>query len=500
MKKSRKTILSCFASVTALLILASGCSTGKNTSSANTSKAEQLVCVIPVSGTVQQDMPLVQDKISSITKKLINATVKITNISYANWTQQTNLMLASGEQADIMWASSNYGYSTIVANGQLQPLNDLLTKYGKGITQSLGGDYINAAKVNGKVYALPSMRDFAAVYGVTMNKSIADKYNIDPSKITKASDFTAVLQTIKQNEPNIYPLASPPNATTAESIYMGTFDPLGDKFGGLRYSDNNLKVIDIFETPEYASYLDLIRSWYMAGYLPKDAATTQDAPRDLIKAGKAFSYNANFKPGFVGQEQRITGIQEETADWTGTITNTSFVTNQMEGIPTAAKDPARSMMLLNLWYTNADIVNAYDCGIEGRNYVKVGDNSVTFPSGIAATNTTYSPTNYWIGNNFLSYIWSGDPNDLWSQMKSFNSGATKSKAFGFSFDETPVKTQVAAVTTVYTQYRRGLESGTLDPRTALPDFISKMKSAGLDQIISEKQKQLDAWAKANNVK
>ncbi|MDQ6420182.1 DUF3502 domain-containing protein [Paenibacillus sp. LHD-117] len=41
--------------------------------------------------------------------------------------------------------------------------------------------------------------------------------------------------------------------------------------------------------------------------------------------------------------------------------------------------------------------------------------------------------------------------------------------------------------------------GTLDPEKNLPDFISKLKAAGIDKVIAEKQKQLDEWAKVNNV-
>jgi hypothetical protein len=45
-----------------------------------------------------------------------------------------------------------------------------------------------------------------------------------------------------------------------------------------------------------------------------------------------------------------------------------------------------------------------------------------------------------------------------------------------------------------------LESGALDP-ALIAEFNTKLKAAGLDKIITEKQKQIDAWAKtANNKK
>jgi putative aldouronate transport system substrate-binding protein len=41
----------------------------------------------------------------------------------------------------------------------------------------------------------------------------------------------------------------------------------------------------------------------------------------------------------------------------------------------------------------------------------------------------------------------------------------------------------------------GLDTGTMDPKVALPQFISKLKASGMDKIIAEKQAQLDKWAK-----
>ncbi len=87
--------------------------------------------------------------------------------------------------------------------------------------------------------------------------------------------------------------------------------------------------------------------------------------------------------------------------------------------------------------------------------------------------------------------------DIWEQMKAFNESAKVSPALGFSFDATPVKTEVAAATNVVNQYKVGLESGSLDP-ALIAEFNEKLKASGLDKIITEKQKQLDAWKAANS--
>ena len=100
-----------------------------------------------------------------------------------------------------------------------------------------------------------------------------------------------------------------------------------------------------------------------------------------------------------------------------------------------------------------------------------------------------------MGNSFLSYVFEGNNPDIWSEMEEFNKSAIKSKALGFNFDSSSVKTEVTAVTNVVAKYALGLESGVLDPDKSLPEFIKGLKAAGIDKIIAEKQKQLDEWAK-----
>ena len=56
-----------------------------------------------------------------------------------------------------------------------------------------------------------------------------------------------------------------------------------------------------------------------------------------------------------------------------------------------------------------------------------------------------------------------------------------------------VTTETAAVQSVYDEYRMSLECGVLDPETALPEMNEKMYAAGLQNIIDEKQAQLDEW-------
>jgi putative aldouronate transport system substrate-binding protein len=82
-------------------------------------------------------------------------------------------------------------------------------------------------------------------------------------------------------------------------------------------------------------------------------------------------------------------------------------------------------------------------------------------------------------------------------MEAWNLAAEVSPAMGFSFDQDPVRTEVAAVQNVVSQYRKSLENGASDPAVVLGEYQAKLKAAGLEKIIAEKQRQLDIWVAIN---
>lgn len=457
-------------------------------------KPYEIVMAIP--GVEQKDIQLVTDKINEITKAKFNATVKIVTIGFASWMQQMNLMMASGEKLDLVWTANFMNYNTTVAKGQLMPLDALVAKHGKDIASALGATVLDGAKVDGKLYGIPSVRDFAASYGFMVRKDLVEKYKIDLSKVKSAGDMTAVFKVIKEREPTVIPFATTQTNTVAELFGQSVYDKLGNYMGVMGIDDSSFKVVDFYETKWYADMLATVRQWYLAGYLSQDAATVTDTPDSLVKAGKAFAYAYAGKPGIDTQESRKTGKDMIWVELTQPFSYTTSITNGMVSIPSSCKDPERVMMLVNLWYGSKELVNLFDNGIEGVHYVKNAKGQLDYPAGVTSATTRWIPINFRIGNNFLAYTWSTEPSDLWAKLDKFNKTAHPSKALGFSFDVDPVKTEVAAVSNVINQYRMGLESGTLDPKAILPEFIAKLKASGIDKIVAEKQSQLSAWAKA----
>ncbi|WP_261304970.1 ABC transporter substrate-binding protein [Paenibacillus andongensis] len=448
-------------------------------------------------GSSQKDLKEVEQAMSKITKEKMNATVKLVSIDSAAWDQQSTLMLASNEKVDLIYTRAQT-YSSQISKGQLLSLDDLLKKAGPDILKAVDPQIMAATKVNGKTYGVPSVRDFASFASLVMRKDILDKYKIDATKIKSLDDLESAFKTIKEGEPNMT-LLGPllPGTSIMEYYMLGSMDDLGNGLGVMPNLDE-LKVVNWYETSQYAEALKRVRKWYQAGYISKDAATSKESGYDLVKANKGFGLIVKGKPGIESQASELSGQPMVSVDLTPAISTTRSVTGTMLSIAKNSENPERAMMLLNLLYSDKQLINLLAWGIEGKHYVKKSENSIDYPSGVTATNSGYNLRQGWMfGNQLLNYLWSTEDPEIWNKMAKFNKEAKKSKALGFTFNVDPVKTETAASTNVINQYKIGLETGTIDPEINLPKFIAALKAAGIDKIVAEKQTQLDEWAKSN---
>ena len=128
------------------------------------------------------------------------------------------------------------------------------------------------------------------------------------------------------------------------------------------------------------------------------------------------------------------------------------------------------------------------------------DTLIRYPEGVTSDNDGYGLNQGWsFGNQLISYAWETvGTDDYYEEMKAFNESAVTSKAVGFIFDSSPVKSEVAALDSVLAEYRLGLENGELDPEEYLPKFQQALREAGIEKVIAEKQRQLDAWVAAQS--
>lgn len=151
------------------------------------------------------------------------------------------------------------------------------------------------------------------------------------------------------------------------------------------------------------------------------------------------------------------------------------------------------MMFLNLVNTDPVLYNLLSFGIEGKHYDKVGDNTIA-----PKADGGYNPGMNWVmGDVTIGYLLEGQPADTWERTRTANETAEKSILYGFKFDSEAVKSESANIKAVEDEFRKVLETGSVDPDRYLPQFLDKLEKAGMSKLVEEQQKQVDAWLAAN---
>jgi putative aldouronate transport system substrate-binding protein len=447
-------------------------------------------------GTVFKDAQVVSDALSAIAQKKINATIKLKPIDWGAFDEKMKLAFAANEECDIVFTApwiNNYIQN--IANGNLIPLDDLLTKYAPGLWKSMPPTSWDAARVSGKIYGVPNQQIWVKPFGFVVRKDLADKYKLDVTKISKYEDLEPFLAAVKKDESGVTPLQSAYNWM----FETAGFDPIISQETpvAIRFDDKGLKVFNAAATPEFKAAVELARKWYQAGYTPKDKIESADAEA-MWRAGKfALSMAGVIKPGGDIESAQRFGQPVYQQSVTKPFLTTAGSTATMNGICRTSKNPERAMMVLELLNTDKEFYNLISKGIEGKHWVWADKASMVIKPG--SNNADYNPNTDWeFGNQFNAYYI--DPGqakiNAWDATYKLNNDSPPSVALGFNFNPDPVKTELANIAAVVKEVSEPLTNGMVDPVTALPDYQKRLDEAGIQKVIDECQKQLSDWAKA----
>lgn len=438
----------------------------------------------------QPDTKMVEEKINEYLKDKINATVKLRLFDWGTYNDKISAMIAAGESFDLCFTAAWMNdYVRNAQDGAFVELDQYFDNELKGTYEILGEDFLSGSVINGKNYGIPCNKEKARAYGFVYNKTLADKYGLDMSTVKTFADIEPMLQVIKENEPDVYPLHFENQG--ADLFLPFNFQNLAFNEGKATVITEEGKVVNMFEHPEVLEAFDLARDFYEKGYYRKDVLTAQDGPT-VMEAGSWFAFSMNIKPGYAAEYQ----MRYPDADW---VCDQVFVTppqitnadtmGSMQAISRTSKDPQRVAMFLELVNTDPYLSNLINYGLEGVHYTKLSENVIE-----PVTDSQYGPNMQWMfGNQMLTYLYGNEDPEKWDKFRNYNSDATAAIDLGFIFDKEPVRNELAAVASVVREYYEGLVCGAIDPEIRIPEMNERLVAAGLDIIIEEEQKQFDAW-------
>ncbi len=454
-------------------------------------------------GPIGEGYKEVEEQINAITEEKINTHVTLNYVEAGSYAEQLSLAITGNEQIDLCLTTpiQTAGFSSMVAQNQLVPLNDLLPKYAPE-TLATVGDYIKGTTVNGNIYAVTTYRNLTSSAYIIMRKDLLESSGqLDAANnMATWTDYENILKVVTSQNDIAGVSGNDGDGTviTLQNAWLDTetladssvYDNLGDTYKIIAV-DGNGKVFNYFASEKYKAMLDRVRSWYEKGYVYKDSATTEEMGDNLIKANVTFSTVINSELGVEAAHKASTGYDLVAKKLVTNPVTTGSTTKFTWAVPVSAKEQEAAVKFLNLMYTDKDIANLLAWGVEGRDF-EVVDGVAKYPEGVDASTVSYHTADFLYGNQFLVYPWEGSPADLRDQaMAEMNAGGASSY-LGFSCDTSTVANELTAIANVIGEYKAGLETGTLDSAT-YDEFLARLQAAGVDKVVESYQTQLDAW-------
>lgn len=457
----------------------------------------------------QPDDALVYAEANKYIKDKINATVDFYPLNQGEYNDKIKVKLAGQESIDLVFTSSWLNsYNDNIAKGALLPIDELLDQYGAELKASIPQKYWDMVKLKkigddkAKIYGVPNYQIEASVNGLAFRKDLAEKYNLIDAinNINNYDDLTPILNTIKENEKNVFPLIDA--NLTPEGKYELTTEPYkyASVATGATIDTETFKVIGLDDPTLNATELKLAqirRDWYLKEYIDKNAVTGNVDLEPYKKQGKVFVYLLGAcKPGVEVEEKTKYGYDIIVKQTRAPITSVGQVTATMNAIPNSSKNSERAMMLLNLVNTDKYLYNLLNFGIEKTHYTKLDENTIEI-----LKDSKFNPSMAWaLGNQFNAFVQKGQPADVWELTKKLNENAISSPIEGFSFNPELVKTEIAQMTTTGLKYDKIILNGAADPVKTIEKRNKELSiNDNWKKVAIEVQKQLDEW-KAANVK
>lgn len=456
-------------------------------------------------------LALVNEKINEITVPEINVIVDLQIWDVGTYIGTAATAVGAGDNIDLMctFAAAAPHYSNMSAQNMLLPLNDLLEEYAPAILDLIPEAWWAATSMNGEILGVPIYANKSMGYGITVVKEWFEETGMNAEDIKTMDDIYEMLKAFQAAHPDKIALSG--DSLTLDFTYPGFdfingsyFDQLGDASGVAAIVPFNAdgttdyKVVSRYESEGFNAMRKALQQWYNEGLVDKDA----------------FSYNGNGFPLTVNSDvfaaasvatptqkaNRGTAFLNEGMEielMPGTV-STASVTQFTWAIPVSCDEEVAAAKFMNMLYTNADIYNLICFGVEGEHYVLDENGQMTFPEGMDASTSPYYPNCYnFTGNTTLTNTWAGTDPELPQKEDAAIKASIASPLLGFTFDTSAVSDQYARIGTIaHDEYGPFVFTGAASD-AQYEEFIDKLYENGLQDIIDEAQRQIDAWVAAN---
>lgn len=472
----KRKILTLMLTAAMAVSFASGCTKNEKTADGGITK---LTWIVPVSE--QADSAAVLTEANKIIEEKIGANLEMVFIDPSSYSERMKMNMASENAYDLCFTSNwlNSYESAVESEGLMD-----ITDYISDNLKSLIPDYVlDQAKIDGKLYAVPNIQVMTHPCSLRIQRSLAEKYNLDTSTIKSINDIEPFFAQVKAGEPDVYPF----RPTWGEGPWTRpVYEEVYNNSNVLIRKDGTGKLVIDYETPEYQEAVKTLRDWYQKGYIRSDVASAGNDTAGW-NARKYAADIATWKPGLEAIDKA------QGYDYVYIPLHEPYMTRDgalqaMIGVGANSKNPEKAVELIELMNTDKDLYNLICYGIKDKHYTLDSENKIT-----TIDNSGYAPGRDWVfGNQFNAYVSANADSDVWQKTEEMNENSIKSPLIGFTPDISSIRTELSQLSSVIDEYNYQM-TGAYDPAEYWDDFVQKMETAGQKKVLEELQKQVDEF-------
>lgn len=441
-------------------------------------------------GTPDRDLALVNEALNKLLLPRYGFTVEYHKIGWNDYTDRLNAIMNTAQDYDVAFTWSE-NYAASAQAGAFLALDDYLAGGGKALYEVVDERFWRGVTVNGSIYGVPTNKELANPIQFLFSRELVEKYKMDVSQCRTLKDLEPFLAQIAQEESGCIPLFLDSGHLDLMAVwdyeYVGTNQiPLV-----VQTTDDTCRVVNLYETPEARETLEMLRRYYVRGYINQDAPLRTSFSRFpdeqvfcRISSGGPDS-DTSFSTDF---GYPILSVQASRAVVTSISTQGGIM-----AVNANSAHKKEAMTFLLAVNTDPDVRNLLNYGVEGIHY------EMTESGQVRLISQDYRAIPYTQGNWFLLHTMVGESPDKWEQYRAFNDAAVTSPLLGFSPDYSQCMGTYRAVMQVCQRYEPALMTGSVGGVGAyLPKLVEELKAAGIDMLIEEVQCQVDAYLAAAN--
>ncbi|TYP76633.1 ABC transporter substrate-binding protein [Paenibacillus methanolicus] len=457
-------------------------------------------------GSKPTDTDDVYAEVNKILKEKINATIELRYLDWNEYNQKYPLLFAANEDFDLIFASSWAFYQpTARKDGFLELTEDMLKTYAPATWAQQDPLGWEQAKVDGKIYMVPSDY-FESGHGmVILRGDLREKYNLP--EVKSQADFVKFLSTVAKNEKGMTAFGGPSTSLNGVALPI-MFNDLERVFvhgsAPLVYDmkSEHPKLYNYLDDSKYIEKLNTLYDMAQQGIWPKDAIVSKTDWAAAFKEGKTAAHHGNLLTLAATMEAITLAHPEWKPEVIDLVPDAKrirapFHSNGI-GIHATSKHPERALMALDLLRHDKELFDLTTYGIKGKHWEPVGDGKYRSLPG----STGYPPDGAcpwgWRTQGMYRQL-EGAAGDLLASTydKWKKNNIVDLKLATFVLDDANIKNELAALANVQKTYLLPIYHGLVKPEDGIPEVQEKLKQAGIDKVQAEMQKQIDAFVQSN---